>query len=670
MSTTPRRVVALSLIAITIAGLILAHVHRDPDRVSVPRGAVAGQIDLEPCTYEADNATLRAECGTLTVPENRGDPDSRLIALPVTRVLARTGDPAEPLFRLEGGPGLSNMEFPAADRFAGDRDVVLVGYRGVDGSARLDCPEVADAMKVPRDLLGADARSAVRAGFADCSERLQDEGYDLAGYTLPQRVADIEYARRALGYDRIDLVSESAGSRTALIYAWRHPDRVHRSVMVAPNPPGRFLWDGTTTDAQIERYSDLCAADGACSERTGDLAATMERIGADVPDRWLLFPVHAGNVRVGSFFGMNEATEAPGPLNAPMTVDAWQAADDADASGLWMLSLMANLLVAESQVWGDVAAIGRADLSAARRYFASGAGDDPSLGAAASSFLMGRGDLFEAWPANPDDDAFSRMRTSPAETLLISGELDFAAPPRNSRELLEHLPNGRRVVLDGLGHSGDFWGNQVEAGTRLIETYLDSGRVDTSLYRRNEVDFTPSASHATIAKGLAGGLVGLPLVVALALAGFAGRIRRKGRLRPRPSAVVRSLFAAVAGLAGWMLAVAVDLTVSAGVPIDDPSLVMVAVAIPVAASVYYGWLDRGRPRRTRMVGLGGAVTGAVIGAKLGGAAATGLIAMLAAIAGAVAGANLALVARDIWAGEAPAGAAAPDPVAERQPEFV
>ena len=34
------------------------------------------------------------------------------------------------------------MNFPDASRFAGNHDVVLVGYRGVDGSSRLDCPEV------------------------------------------------------------------------------------------------------------------------------------------------------------------------------------------------------------------------------------------------------------------------------------------------------------------------------------------------------------------------------------------------------------------------------------------------------------------------------------------------------------------------------------------------
>src|SRR5881227_1025713 len=61
---------------------------------------------------------------------------SRLIALPVTRIHARSALPGVPIFRLVGGPGLTNMEFSKASRFADDHDVVLVGYRGVDGSAR------------------------------------------------------------------------------------------------------------------------------------------------------------------------------------------------------------------------------------------------------------------------------------------------------------------------------------------------------------------------------------------------------------------------------------------------------------------------------------------------------------------------------------------------------
>ncbi len=49
---------------------------------------------------------------------------------------------------------------------------------------------------------------------------------DLAGYSLPEIVDDLDATRRALGYQRIDLLSESAGTRTALIYAWRYPKSI------------------------------------------------------------------------------------------------------------------------------------------------------------------------------------------------------------------------------------------------------------------------------------------------------------------------------------------------------------------------------------------------------------------------------------------------------------
>ena len=74
------------------------------------------------------------------MPENRADPQSRLIALPVTRIRARSAHPGEPVFRLEGGPGITNMKFSKASRFAGNHDVVLVGYRGVDGSSGSTAP--------------------------------------------------------------------------------------------------------------------------------------------------------------------------------------------------------------------------------------------------------------------------------------------------------------------------------------------------------------------------------------------------------------------------------------------------------------------------------------------------------------------------------------------------
>ena len=388
---TPTRVVALALIAVLVAGLVYVRFAPGAGPVAVPEGASAGELFLEPCEYAGENGSYPADCGTLVVPETRADPESRLIALPVTRIRARSDDPKEPVFFLTGGPGQSNMDFKFANRYTDDRDFVLVGYRGIDGSVRLDCPEVESALKRSTDVLSDEFFRAYGDGHRSCADRLTDDGVDLASYGLVQQIDDLETARVALGYDQINLLSESAGTRTAMIYAWRYPESIHRSVMVAVNPPGNFLLDADTTDEQIGRYAALCADDDSCRTRTDDLAATMRRTAADIPDRWLFLPIKDANVRVVSLFGLIDSTAAASPTPAPMTLDAWLSAAEGDASGFWFTSVFGDLLFPELFVRGQYAAAAMLDAQAARDYFAGGHGDLSNLGRAATAFTWGGG---------------------------------------------------------------------------------------------------------------------------------------------------------------------------------------------------------------------------------------------------------------------------------------
>src|ERR687897_1552856 len=164
---TPARIVALVLIALLVGGLAYLRFGPDSDLVSVPKGAKAGDLILERCEYGTERGSYAADCGTLVVPENQADPQSRLIALPVTRIRARSGNPAEPIFRLQGGPGVTNMTFPMASRFADKHDVVLLGYRGVDGSSKLDCPEVTSAREQARGFLTEKAMRVDAAAYKD-----------------------------------------------------------------------------------------------------------------------------------------------------------------------------------------------------------------------------------------------------------------------------------------------------------------------------------------------------------------------------------------------------------------------------------------------------------------------------------------------------------------------
>jgi len=646
---TPARIVALALIGLAVLGLAYLRFAPD-DRVSVPEGAKAGDLILEDCEYATENGSHDADCGTLVVPENRADPQSRLIALPVTRIRAQSQQPAEPIFILQGGPGITNMEFKNASRYAENHDVVLVGYRGVDGSIRLDCPEVESALEHSTDILGEKSFDAYGDGFRACADRLTDEGVDLAGYGLPQQVDDLEAARKALGYERIDLLSESAGTRPALIYSWRHPGSIHRSVMIGVNPPGHFLWNAQTTDEQIRRYAELCSKDESCGKRTDDLAATMRRTDAEIPERWWFLPIKEGNVRVASFMGLMESrTSEAAPISAPMILDSWLSAAEGDASGFWFASVLGDLLFPKLFVWGEYAAVGRADAQAVRDYFSSGAQKRGSnLGEAATATFWGGGRLADAWPAAPGEGQYSRMRTSNVETLLIGGALDFSTPPQvATKELLPYLPNGHEVVLPGLGHTGSFFAEQPEAGNRLINTFFDSGRVDHSLYKPSRVDFTPGPALTVLAKGIAGAMVGLALLTVLSLLWMPRRVHNRGRFGRKASATLRSIYPIVLGLGGWFGGVLIVITAMPGVPLDDELLAALSVGVPIGLGIYFAWVNREWSAKTKATGFAAAAAGTLVGAWLGFNATADLLALVTAIVGAAVGGNLLLLALDI-----------------------
>jgi pimeloyl-ACP methyl ester carboxylesterase len=647
---TPGRIVGLILIGLVV--LALGYLGSGKGSVSVPAGAKAGDLRLKPCTYKTEKGGYPADCGTLVVPENRANPQSRLIALPVKRIRARSAHPGAPIFRLMGGPGVTNMEFAKTSRFAGNHDVVLVGYRGVDGSVKLDCPEVESAVAHSRDLLAAKTFRDEGDAFKACASRLRDNGVDLAGYGLVPQADDLEAARVALGYKQIDLLSESAGTRLALIYAWRYPKRTHRSVMVGVNPPGNFLWNAGTTDEQIRRYAALCAGDADCSKRTDDLVAALRRTTADIPDRWLGMRIKKGNVRLASFFGLMETTSGTAPLNAPMTLGSWLSADKGDASGFWFESLLADLFYPKAFVWGEYAAVARADAAAAKAYYSSGRADERSIlgkGQPGTDFLWSGGRLVDSWPASPGEDEYSRVRRSDVETLLIGGALDFATPPQvATKELLPYLPNGHQVVLQGFGHTDSFWADQKDAGTHLINTYLDSGRVDTSLHKPQKVDFTPDISDASLGKGFAGTMAGLALLTVLSLLWWMPRrAHKRGRFGRKSSALLRSLYPILLGLGGWFAGLLIVITTMPTEPLADPLLATLSIGLPIGLGVYFAWVNRDRSTGTKIAGFAAALGGALLGASFGFGVTPDLMRLFTAIVAAAAGANLVLLALDI-----------------------
>jgi pimeloyl-ACP methyl ester carboxylesterase len=357
--------------------------------VTVPPGAKAGDLFFESCPLEIGGAEYAADWGTLVVPENRGDPGARLIALLFRRIRSPSENSAEPIFKLEGGPGASNFgRTPPVWLLAG-HDYVQMGYRGVDGTPKLDCPGFAQAAHgTGSDLLGGKSLGVIADAAAACASMLQSAGIDLRGYAIPEVVENLEAARVGLGYGRIDLLSESYGTRIAQIYAHMHPQSLRRSAMIGVNPPGHFLWPPETVDAQIEYCAGLCRKDPGCRARTPDLAASMRRVNQSMPADWMGIPIDPGKVRMAAFFMLFHRT------TAPIVFDAYLAADGGDPSGLAALSMMYGFTVPNMMTWGEWLALGAsADLKPGRDYRSELEKPDSILGAPFSEFV---------WKSAPD----------------------------------------------------------------------------------------------------------------------------------------------------------------------------------------------------------------------------------------------------------------------------
>jgi len=462
---------------------------------SVPHGAQAGEIFLAPCTVKLNGKNYQADCGTLVVPERRANPTARLIALPVKRIRSGSSHPAEPIFYLGGGPGISNMGFQPPAWLLAEHDIVLVSYRGVDGTPKLDCPEVSKAVSgVGGDLLSPASLDGMGKAMSACAARLQRQGVDLAGYTIPEVAEDMESARTALGYKRIDLLSESYGTRVAQIYADMHPASLLRSAMIGVNPPGHFYWDPAVVDAQVAYYAALWKQ--AAGAAAPDLVEAMRSVNQNMPKHWLFLPIDPGKVKIIAFSMLYYRS------TAPIIFDAYISAASGDPSGLALMSMAYNFMMPNMMTWGEFFAKGAsADYEPGLDYRAALTTPGAVLGSPMALLIWGS--VGSNWPANTIAAQYRQVQPSDVETLLISGSIDFSTPAQFAKqELLPALQKGQQVVIAEQGHVNDFWGFQPEARQRLLTSFYDTGKADASLYQYLPMNFKPAMRFPMLAKVL------------------------------------------------------------------------------------------------------------------------------------------------------------------------
>lgn len=496
----------------------------------VPERAKDGDLSLSPCEVylEGDDRHYAGDCGTLVVPENRNNPNSRLIALPVTRVNATAEEELEPIFWFEGGPGGPNRILYPTDGLVDKHDFVMVGYRGIEGQVNLDCPEISDAVRsTDGDYLGDSAFAGYALGATACVERLATEGVDLDGYSINQTIDDNESARKAMGYDRINLFGNSYGTRVQMLYQWRYPNSIHRDLMVAVNPPGHFIFDPLSLEELLVQYAELCSEDTYCSARTADLLVTMREVSLNMPSTWMGIDIDADMVKLITNISLHESIALGGPpLYGPGAIDLWLDAAEGDASGMALVSLIAPFILPEAFEWGHFLSMGGSapDFNDPDRDYKKELTPDTIIGSPLSLLIWG---IMQGWTTT-SDQSVGEVQDSNIETLLISGALDGSTPFQYARdELMPQLSKGHHVIIKDQAHTETFWFSQPEARAHLLNTFFDSGKVDDSLFVYQAPVFEVDTGWSDLAKLILAVTVFVSIALLLVIVVIARKLHTK-----------------------------------------------------------------------------------------------------------------------------------------------
>jgi pimeloyl-ACP methyl ester carboxylesterase len=481
-----------------LAGILLANCHAQdfafPSREDV-KALKSGQFKCNTVTFNWNGQDFETDFLIFAVPENRNNKSSRLIHLPVIRIKSKPETPKEPIFALAGGPGLPNITSNPQLWMLKNHDLVMVGFRGVDGSVILDCFKVIEYIKnTPGNPLSKDYLNGFGQAYFKDYNRMTNSGIDINGYNVVEVLDDIDQARQILGYEKINLFGISWGTRIGYLFGLRYPQSVKRTVLTGVNPPGHCYFDPASNDSLISVWGELWEKDQICLTKSKDILKTVRNVMNNLPDSWMGLPLNADQIRIGmftNFYSINSVAQV---------FDAFIAAENGDYSGIAYLSFSFEMIKQAPMNWGEAAAKAwSVDFDINRDYYNDSMPENCLLGSPVSKFQWSVLTP-ELWPMKLVAKKYRELRRSDVETLLISGNLDICTPASSGEKLLRYLPNGHHVVLKNMGHLGDILSLQPDAYQYLVMNFLLTGQVDDSKFENQPINFEPKVTFQDMAK--------------------------------------------------------------------------------------------------------------------------------------------------------------------------
>ena len=242
-----------------------------------------GEVEI---VFENDGQKVQAFEGSIEVPENRNDKNSRLIPLHYLRFPATTKKPGSPIIYLAGGPGGSGIgtvsypgfRFPLFMAFREFGDVIALDQRGTGKSKT--APECTSDQSMPSNspLSETLVTQLYRQAAKECVAFWNAEGVDVLGYTTIESAKDIDQLRQHLDAEKVTLWGISYGSHLALASLKEMPGKIEKMVIASAEGLNQTVKLPARTDAYFDRLQLAINQQPAAAEAYPDIKSLMNRV--------------------------------------------------------------------------------------------------------------------------------------------------------------------------------------------------------------------------------------------------------------------------------------------------------------------------------------------------------------------------------------------------------
>ncbi|KGM32424.1 alpha/beta hydrolase [Inquilinus limosus] len=445
---------------------------------------------------------VAADCGTVTVLEDRARPDGPRIRLRVA-TLRRTDRELrpDPLLFIQGGPGgpagldaagLSGWAKAVriSDWLAAQR-LVLFDQRGVGESRLLPIPcealvhqarqTILDHMQPPETV----RRAATRKSMESCWARFRQAGHDPGLITTASIAADVEDLRLALGHPTWNLWGSSFGSRVAMTVMRDHPQGLRSVILESVLPPEANVYDDAASSGEaFDALVRACRASAACNENYPDLERRFLALADRLDAAPLTIPISEDSTaRIDGWmfrdFAIGMLRTPADAMFVPFLIDELETNQTRVITAGKRLELQKVEAMGAAMSHAVHASISCADLTPADPGWVEKArGHDPRF-AAQMWDVTADGDC-GMWPVPHSPASDAAPVTSDIPALLISGALDPQTPPSWAEAAVKRLANGHSYVFPAYGHGVLYYGEPC-AGM-IAGSFLDdpSRRPDDS----------------------------------------------------------------------------------------------------------------------------------------------------------------------------------------------